>query len=74
MLRDLDYNIEAVWRKRGSNSSERQCGFSSFVPRIKCSESPAFAKPPGDSRHAGTAQQALNRTLLKTLLSKLASA
>jgi len=32
---------QAVWRKRGSNSSEREWGFSNFVPRIKCSESPA---------------------------------
>jgi len=35
----------AVLQKRGSNSSEKQWEFASFVPRIKCSGSPAFAKP-----------------------------
>jgi hypothetical protein len=40
------YN-EAVWRKRGCGSSERQLGKSTFVPRGKCSETPACAKPLG---------------------------
>jgi hypothetical protein len=37
---------EAVCRKRGSGSSDRQCEFASFVARIKFSGSRYYAKPP----------------------------